>query len=463
MRYNVVSIEVTYQKGVFTMTFAEKMDQYMDAYCSAYKFSGMFRVTHKDQIIYQRNEGYADFEHKVPFSKDSVFTLYSMSKPFCVIGLMALADKGLVDIYAHPGVYVPEAAQIDERITVKHLMHHISGLRDYGQVPEISQEYQSQHRPDMREAVQRMASQPMNFEPGTGTRYSNINFTLLTQIIENVSGMQYADYMKQEVFLPLGMKNTQIDHLGLIVENRVRGYDINGSQIIATERVNPDFFVGAGDVISTVDDVYCLNHAIKHKKLLKPETWDLVLTPSDINVFGLGCQVWDWHGKKRIQHNGGSSGYRTLHVQLPEDDLDIILLSNFGFGDARWSLTNAVYAAFYGAAETQSESEAMDGGYIRENARILPAGFLPEKKPAITLTQEQESKLLGTYAFPGEKRPTCFVKEGDRYCIVENGWQKMYCYPVSETVLASWNLDEAYKISYDEEGKAVLNGRPKLG
>ena len=444
------------------MTFAEKMDQYMDRYSSLYHFSGMFRVTLKDQTIYERNVGYADREHKVPFSRDSVFTLYSMSKPFCVIAVMTLVDKGLVNLDDLPEKYVPEVAGMDRRITVKHLMHHISGLRDYSQAKHIQGDYYEKHCPDMREAVSRMVIEPMVFEPGTSTQYSNINFTILALIVENVSGMPYAQYMKQAVFEPLGMKNTQIDRLGLVAEHRVRGYDISGDEIISVERVNPDFFVGAGDVISTIDDVYCLNLAIKHKKLLTPESWEKILTPAPINVFGLGCQVWDWHGKTRIQHNGGSSGYRTLHIQLPEDDLDIILLSNYGFGEARWSLANAVYAAFYGDTEAQGEAEAMDGGYIQANARVLPEGFLPERKPANTFSEELESKLLGTYAFPEEKHPATFTREGDRYCITTDGWQKRYCYPISETVLASCNLDEAYKIAYDQDGNILLNGRKKI-
>ena len=444
------------------MTFGEKMDQYLDQYSSLYRFSGMLRVTLKDQILYQRNIGYADWEHNVPFSQDSVFTLYSLSKPFCALGLLALADKGMINICDHPGKYLPEAQKIHPHITIKHLLQHVSGLQDFHQAGEIQRDYCYARNPDMREAVARMADLPLNFTPGTSTRYSNIHFTILALIIENVSGMPYAEYMKQTVFVPLGMKNAQIDRLDLVLENRVQGYDIQGDEPIPTERVNPEFFLGAGDVIATMDDVYCLNLAIKHRKLLKPETWDLILTPSEINVFGLGCQIWDWNGKKRIQHNGGSSGFRTLHVQLPEDDLDIILLSNFGFGDARWSLTNAVYAAFYGAAEAQEESESMDKGFVQETYRVLPKNFLPEKKAAICLPPELEAKLLGSFAFPGETQPTTFTKEENRYCITVLGKQKLYCYPISETIFASCCLDEAYKISYDKNGNVLLNGRPKI-
>lgn len=445
------------------MTFAEKMDQYLDRYCELYHFSGMFRVTLKDKIIYERNVGYADIEHKVPFDNSTVFTLYSMSKPFCAIGIMALVDKGLVNIDDHPGKYLPEAAGADSRITIRHLMNHTSGLCDFNQDPVYRKEFSSDHHPDLRPAVAHLVKKPMNFEPGEGSRYTNVNFTILALIIENVSGMSYPNYMLQEVFTPLGLKHAQVDHLGLLADHRARAYDIDGDTIVATERVNPDAFTGAGDIIATIDDVYCLNTAIKHKKLLSEESWKQILTPSPVNVFGLGCQVWDWHGKKRIQHNGGSAGFRTLHVWLPEDDLDIILLSNFGFGDARWSLTNAVYTAFYGEDDSQAESEAMDAGFIRESVRLLPEGFLPQRKSAITLTPEQEARILGTYDPCGDKFPTTLTKQTDgTYCITTNGWQKFYCYPVSDTVLASCNLDEAHQIMVDENGRISLDGRLKL-
>ncbi len=447
------------------MTFVEKMDQYIDAYTDLYRFSGMLRITQRDQIVYQRNVGYADIEQKVPFSTSSVFTLYSISKPFCAIGLLRLAEKGLVDINAHPSKYLKEAEGADSRITIRHLMHHISGLRDFSEERSfIERSYQTWHCPDMRQAVAEIVRCPLNFQPGEGSQYANINFTIQALIIENVSGMKYADYMATEVFAPLGMKNTRIDQLGLLIDHRVRGYGINGGEIISVERVSPDFFIGAGDVISTIEDVYRLNHAIKHRLLLKPETWDMVLTPSPVNVFGMGCQVVDWHGKTRIQHNGGSSGFRTLHIYVPEDDLDIILLSNFGFGDARWSFVQAIYTAFYGDAASDSGAESMDSGYITELYRSLPDGFLPKKKPKIELSAEAEAAILGVYESPVDQSRSVVTKEEDgTYCITSNGWQKLYCYPTGNDVLANCYIDEAYKILRDQSGRVMINGKIKIG
>lgn len=443
------------------MTFAEKMDQYLDKYLELYKLSGIFRVTHKDEIIYQRCMGYADIEHKIPIDTSAVFTLYSMSKPFCCFAIMTLVDKGLINLDDHPGKYLPAAAGADSRITVRRLMNHTSGLRDFNQERVYESTFINDHNPDLRPHVAHMVSLPLNFEPGTATRYTNINFTILALIVETVSGMSYRDYMLQNVFTPMGMKHTQVDQLGLLADHRARGYGINGDTLVANDRLNPDSFMGAGDIISDIEDVYRLNTVMKHKQLLSEDSWKQILTPSDVGVFGLGCQVWDWHGKRRIQHNGGSHGFRTLHIWLPEDDLDIILLSNSGFGDARWSLTNAVYTAFYGDETVEAEATNMD---FIESVRVLPEGFLPQRKPAITLTPEQEARILGTYDPNGDNaNPVTLTKRPDgTYCITTDGWQQYWCYPISETVLASCNLDEAHKLAFAEDGTVTLNGWVKI-
>lgn len=442
------------------MTFAEKMDRYLDKYLELYKLAGILRITHKDEIIYQRCMGYADIEHKVPVDTSTVFTLYSMSKPFCCFAVMTLVDKGLINLDDHPGKYLPEAAEADSRITVRRLMNHTSGLRDFNQEPGYENTVFSAHNPDLRAAVKHMVTLPMNFEPGTATRYTNVNFTILALIVENVSGMDYRDYMMQNVFIPMGMKHTQVDRWDLLVDHRARGYDINGDAIIPVQRDNPNAFMGAGDVISDVEDIYRLNTVMKHKLLLSEQSWKEILTSSGVGVFGLGCQVWQWHGKLRVQHNGGSSGFRTLHIWMPEADLDIILLSNYGFGDARWSIANAVCAAFYGDETVEQEATNMD---FINNAHLLPDGFLPSRKPAVTLTPEQEARILGTYSYCNGDPDSCLTKREDgTYCLLSQGWQQFWCYPISETVLASCNLDEAHKLEFTEDGRVLLDGMTKI-
>lgn len=153
------------------------------------------------------------------------------------------------------------------------------------------------------------------------------------------------------------MRSAQTDNEKLVVPERVSGHELIGGKPVPVDRTL-DWLLGAGDIIGRTDDVYCLNKAIKSEALLKKETWKMLLDND------MGCCVSTWHGRRRITHNGGSRGFRTLHIQLPEDDFDIIFLSNSGWGDARNDFAEAVYKAFYGGDDKESEQVKMDVGYI---------------------------------------------------------------------------------------------------
>ena len=340
-----------------------QLDHFLEEYCKSHQFSGSIRITYKGEKVYQSFLGKADFEKDIPLDEDSVFTLYSLSKPFCAIGFLKLYDKGLVDIDAHPSIYLPEMKAFDTRVTLRQMLHHTSGLPDFEQTKEFAEKYINGPYHKLREHLQLLAEYPMFFEPGTAARYANINFLPLALIIENVTGLSYADYMKKEVFEPLGMKTARIDEPGMHVPNRVNGYELRDKGLMHIDR-SLDWMLGAGDILGTLDDVYCLNKAIKEQKLLKPETWKEVLTPSPLNSMGMGCSISDWHGKKRITHNGGYLGFRTLHIQLPEDDFDMILLSNTGFGDARYEISEAIHSIYYGHSNQSAVRLEMDKGYI---------------------------------------------------------------------------------------------------
>ncbi|MBQ8402085.1 MAG: beta-lactamase family protein [Clostridia bacterium] len=340
----------------------DKLESACAAYTADLPFSGNIRITSGGKIVYEKSFGYANIEKQIPLTADSRFTLYSLSKPFCAIGLMKLADRGLVNIDAHPGQYVPEAAGMHPNVTIRHLLHHTSGLPDFEQNKDFCNTYAPAATADIRTHLALLCDYPQYFEPGTDARYCNVNFVLCALIIENVSGMAYRDYMRKEVFEPLGMKTAVVSDETMVIPDRVQGYAlVNGAMVPIGQSYN--WLFGAGDILGTLDDVYCLHDAMQHRKLLQPDTWETILTPSPLNSMGMGCTITEWHGRHRITHNGGHLGFRTLHIWLPEDDFDIILLSNCGFGDPRPYFAEAIYEAWYGNGGT-AENLSMDAGYI---------------------------------------------------------------------------------------------------
>lgn len=339
------------------------LDRFITEYEKQHGNSGVVRVTCKDKVIYEQSFGYADREAKKLFTSDSLFSFYSLSKPFLAIGVMKLKDEGKIEIDKHPSAYVPEAEGFDREVTLRNMLHHTSGLPDFELTPEFSQKYRIGLPEQIRGQLREISRYPNLFRPGTDVRYANINMTVCAVAIENITGMSYSDYMAKNVFAPLGMKKARVDRPDLLLPDRVRGYGMEGDRIVPADRTL-NWMMGAGDIIGTVDDVYCLNLAIKHKKLLAPKTWEEILTPSPICTFGMGCRVDMWHGKKRIIHNGGHIGFRTLHIQLPEDDFDIIFLSNSGWGEARNDLSEEIFREYYGETAEPTHKIEMDKGYI---------------------------------------------------------------------------------------------------
>lgn len=334
------------------------------AYCESGNVFGVLRVTLKDEILFEDTYGYADMEKKTPFERDTKFTLYSLSKPFCTIGLMKLYDKGLISLDDHPGKYLPEAQGFDSRLTIRHMLHHRSGIPYFTEFPDILEKHSAETTAAMRLALLDLARKPYRFAPDTDSQYSNMNFFIPALIIENITGVPYAEYMREEVFMPLGMKNAYVDFTSPFIEGGAVGHSLVDGRITPVPRVT-DWYFGGGDVVGTVDDVYALNRAVKHKLLLKEETWNTILTLNKKSGFGMGCIIIEnWNGKFRIQHNGGSRGFRTLHMHLPEDDLDIILLSNSDITDARYPVAEMVYEGLYSTANNSTSAPEMDKGYI---------------------------------------------------------------------------------------------------
>ena len=182
-------------------------------------------------------------------------------------------------------------------------------------------------------------------------------------MIEKITGEPYHAFLRREVLLPFGMTASSADPDQPDRPENVQGYELREGALSPVERGRA-WMLGAGDILGTADDVYCLHRALRDKKLLSEESWREILTPAPQNFMGLGCCVKPFLGRACIRHNGGSAGFRTLHRQFPEDDLGVVFLSNSGFGDARKAISEMIVNHVYGKTGSASDDVPMDAGYI---------------------------------------------------------------------------------------------------
>jgi hypothetical protein len=222
--------------------------------------------------------------------------------------------------------------------------------------------------------------------------------------------------------------------------------------IVSAPYLNINWMKGAGAAIGTVEDVYQLNRAIKNKKLLKEETWKQVFTPTTAG-YGLGCTVSNWYGKKRYTHNGGYHGFRTLHIQLPEDDFDIIILSNMGFGNARVAFSEAIYRIYY-------QNDENIGRQLDMNPSIAIGGELvydvmnPQRPAEIEINDAQE--YTGYYS--NNTRCAKVTFEKGEWNIELDNYKHLPVYPIGKDIFYHKLIDESYTFTRDSEGNLMFMG-----
>lgn len=285
------------------------------------------------KLIYSRGYGVANFEYNIPISDSSVFRIGSTSKQFTAACIILLAQQGKLDLDNTLDKYYPDFPDYAKKITIRHLLHHTSGIRDYLMVSLLKGIRDDDYYTD-KELMSWMINQSdLNFDPGEEHLYSNTGYWLLGQIVNKAAGMSMAEYAKKEIFQPLGMTNTHFhdDHT-LIVKNRAIGYTQGDNDDYKIYTTTLDI-IGDGGIFTTVRDIKKWDDAFYNSKVLNKEFWEMMtkggkLNNGDTIDYACGLLVTEYKGLKEIRHGGAFVGYRAEIVRFPEQHLSVVVLAN---------------------------------------------------------------------------------------------------------------------------------------
>ena len=317
---------------------------------------GSLQIAQHDKVIYKKHFGYANLENKTPIDDDTVFRFYSMSKQFTAIAIMQLYDKGLLDVNDSVCNILPYCP-LPEKVKLIHLLQHSSGLSESTKEAATDESGKVSYE----RLCAHLAKQPLAFEPGTAWDYLNTNYILPSLIVEHISGEKFSDYLKKNIFDPLGMSTAKCEEEGVNIPNLAVGYDlVDGVVCPAGRHGLLGFSLGAAYITGKMSDADCLHKAVREGKLLSGKAWDMIHTKADVSNFGFGCMILHENGIKFYQNNGGHLGFRTLHRYIPDHDFDVILLSNSGFGSARNDIGTMIFNCYLGGSS--GEQILMDKG-----------------------------------------------------------------------------------------------------
>ncbi|WP_194774526.1 serine hydrolase domain-containing protein [Pararhodonellum marinum] len=298
-------------------------------------------IMQRGELIYAKGYGLANMEYDIPIGASSVFRIGSTSKQFTAACIILLVEQGKLSLDDTLHDIFPDFPEYAQRITIRHLLNHTSGIRDYLQIAYLKGFGDDDYYEDAAIMQWLINQSDLNFSPGEEYLYSNSGYWLLGQIVNKVSGMNMAEFARQEIFEPLGMTDTHFhnDHTR-IVKNRASGYMPrgNGQYKISMTTLN---MIGDGGIFTNIDDIRLWDKAFYNSTVLGEEFWNKmtergVLNNGEVIPYASGLMIGEYKGLKTIRHGGAFVGYRAELLRFPEQGLSIAIFANRG--DANPSL-----------------------------------------------------------------------------------------------------------------------------
>src|SRR5713226_5646759 len=282
--------------------------------------------------------GMADLENNVPATEHTLYRLASISKSLTATAAMQLFERGRLDLDAPVQKYCPSFPEKPWPISTRQVMGHLGGIRHYKpDSPDNLEIGNTKHFDDPIQAgLNFFKDDPLVAQPGTSFHYSTQGYTVVGCVIEGASGAKYMDFMRQNVFVPAQMDQTQADDRFAIIPYRTRFYEKKDSGAVRNaELLDSSYKIPGGGWLSSAEDMARFEVAILNDKLIRRSTRDLMWTalkPSDgsPDTYGLG---WGWgknneHEVCGVGHTGGQQGTSTAFVIAPDQRAGVVVLTN---------------------------------------------------------------------------------------------------------------------------------------
>lgn len=293
-------------------------------------FMGAVLVARGTQVLFAKGYGMANLEWNVPNTSTTKFEIASVTKQFTATAILLLEERGRLRVTDPIKSFLPDAPSAWDPITFHHLLSHTSGLAS-GPPPDPATRALPT-RPE--KLIERFRNLPLQSKPGAKYSYSNAGYQLLAYLIERASGQPYEDFLRENIFEPLGMKDSISATQAPIISSRAAGYINNpgGSSSTGRALLNAPFFdqtnvMGAGSLYSTTADLHRWTTALFGGKLLRPASLTKMTTPLD-SGYAYGLTVGSSNGRRRFSHGGSATGFSAYLTYYPDSQVTIVVLAN---------------------------------------------------------------------------------------------------------------------------------------
>jgi CubicO group peptidase (beta-lactamase class C family) len=404
-----------------------RMEEIIHSYVSDKQFMGTVLVARDQTVILDKAYGYANLEWNIQNTPTTKFRLGSITKQFTSACIFLLQERGKLKIDDPVKKYMPDAPAAWDKVTIYNLLTHTSGIPSFTSFPDYSSTEGTAVTPE--QLVARFRDKPLEFQPGEKWNYSNSGYVLLGYLIEKISGETYAKFVQENIFTPLGMKDSGYDSNSEIIVHRASGYTPTKDGVQNAGYIDMTIPLSAGALYSTTEDLLRWEQGLFGGKVLSPASLQKMTTPF-LQDYACGVSVRVQKGHKVIDHGGGIEGFNTQLSYYPDEKLTIIALSNLNGGAPGAIATNL--------------ADTLHGEKV-----VLPSERKEIKLPAKTLAQ-----YVGDYQLSPNFSLNIRL-EGDQLISKATGQGDLKIYPESETMFFPKEVDAEIEFVKNEKGEVT--------
>ena len=407
-----------------------KVDEYMKSAVEVERFSGSILIARDGRAIVSKGYGMANVELDVPNTPNTVFRLASLTKQFTATAIMMLQERGRLNVNDPFCKYLNDCPAAWQPITIRQLLTMTSGISgvtaiELGPLRGLPVPWD--------QWLDATKKKPLDFTPGENFKYANSGYTLLGFVIERVSGVSYGEFLQENIFTPLGMKQTGYEDPLRIVKNRATGYrQLPGDPITNVPYAEMIRLYAAGGIYSTTEDLLLWDKALYTDKLLSVKSRDEMFTPFKEMYPGKSYAYGWWTSVKfshqEIAHGGNLAGFITYIARFPKERVTVIVLSNNGRGSSG-KISNVLSAIAFGAPYE-----------------------IPRERKAVPVTSSVLDEYIGEYRVQFPPTNYTITNENGKLMVLESVFPKAEMFAESETDFFLKTGDIQFKFVKDANG-----------
>ncbi|WP_051986172.1 serine hydrolase [Pseudidiomarina salinarum] len=386
-------------------------------------------VSKGGEVIYAGAQGMADLEMQVRVQPDHIFRLASVTKQYTSAAILTLIDEGKLELEDPVSRWWPDSGYGD--VTVHQLLNHTSGIASYTSIPGYMMDERIRRDLTTDELIATFSELPVDFAPGAEWRYNNSGYVLLGAIIEELTDMPWHQYIADKLLQPQGISKTDFYPDQQVVPGRVHGYHLSAEGPINAPWLSMSQPHAAGALSATAAEVDKWQYALHTGNVLPDELYQRMIAPSEVSgPYAYGLQNGSVRGWPVLEHGGGIHGFSTYALWMPEQEISVVVLTNYvGYSPAP--------------------------GVVAHRLAAIAAGKpYPVEQPRIELSTEQLQPIEGTYRINEQTTRTLKVKDGQLVSQRQGGSESL-AYPVTPDRFVMEHSVVYFDIVRDEAGQVT--------